>query len=742
MVQTRAAALPPPPQNVNRRNPSRKSRPSTTRDTRRSKRPYLSARRTRDLSSDEDSSDSSQVTQDADSDSDNASIHDPRIAYVSRQVGRRVATTSSRRRSLRRQGPSQAATPQFKQETKRPNSPSSTQAETPQKRRKTSCSPEEPLYNGIIPDWRDPKMPYHAWTDIFYYAATTGGPDNLDVNWLINVATTCKSFSEAALAAIYQCPPIISSGKAKRLVALLERPSSETRFNYRAKIRSLYIDISIVPQALLYKLVHPLPRLKELVFFTTYDQPPYRELDRTVRWHYNEDIFRAFLPETDSSSLSEPKHYHTKLESWEWSGRLLGGYVPTIQDISRIHQEPSFAHLSKISFTNFQVPSLYKPRPKSGDEEAELQMLNEDGIFIDSIAGAISELKSLKHLVFESSTVMNDRLLRLLPKDLNHLSLINCWEVKSDDLEAFLQSHGGHLRRLVLAHNQSLDMAFLTTLADSCPQLEELHMNLSYYRHHNAVSLTRNDADPLYDQALYPDQIPKWPSSIRVIDFEHVRHWSVEAAEMFLQSLIDSADRLPNLRHLGLKTMLNIPWKLRADMRHEWRRKLDRVFLRPFEPPKNQTSLRQPEAEEENAPIEAKKRKRRAQEPSRRSGRLAAQISDSDSRHSSGSRGLRNLLGRPLYKEPDTDEDELSSDLDDEEPSQVDDNVPSTQDQRPGEFRPVIQGLCNTVSLVFDNQKPRELQYGMEDFLDEARADSDEEWDGDDDDDDTVFVWR
>jgi hypothetical protein len=498
-----------------------------------------------------------------------------------------------------------------------------------------------------------------------------------------------------------------------------------------------------------------LPRLKEVILFTPSDQPPYRQLDRTVRWQYTEEIFQALKPSSEQPVpiSGENKEFYTNLKSWEWSGSLLGGPVATMKDVIRVHQDPSFAHLTKLSFTNLQVPSLYKLGVKGVTEERELELYSEDEADIKSIAEAISQLKSLQHLVFESSTIMNDRLLPLLPKDLTHLSLINCWEIRSDEIAPFLHSHGRHLRSLNLLHNQSLDLVFLTTLADACPKLEELHMNLSYFHHHDSVSVTNNDADPLYDQVLLPHQKPEWPSSLRVIDLEHIRHWSVETAEMFLGSFLDSAGSLPNLRYLAVKTMLNIPWKARANMRHEWRRKLERAFLRPFEPPQKNYSLRQTQDEEVPQVSEKKKKSKRLSDgPSRRSNRLAAHVSDSDSRYSTNSKGLRNTHSRPTYAEPETDENEFDTDSEEEEGSAR--SLTSSQHEEEGKgggseaqtkkpAAPVIQGRCTTVSLVFDNQKPTELQYGMEDFMDDDHAESDEEWDGDrEEDDDAVFVWR
>jgi hypothetical protein len=524
---------------------------------------------------------------------------------------------------------------------------------------------------------------------------------------------------------------------------LLERPISETLFNYRAKIEVLMLNIETMPLAVLHQIVRPLRRLKELIIFTPFDQPPYRDLDRTVRWQYPDELFQALMPREPSDTGGEVPD-PTILRNWEWSRRLLGGPVPDMAAIANMHTQPSFSRLTRVSFTNFQVPSLHKADPRADDEEGALQMYQEDVDVIDRIAHAISQLKFLRHLVFESSTVMSDYLLGQLPKDLVHLELINCWEVKSEDLAAFLRTHGSHMRALTLSHNQSLDMAFLTDLSETCPNLRELRMNLSYYRHHESI----DDADPMYEQALLPHQVPQWPSSLRLLEIEHVRHWSVEAAEMFFQSLINSAPNLPDLRYLAIKTMLNIPWQTRATMRREWRDKLEHVFLRPWVPPQLHATLR-PKLVDEAPPATPTVKKQKAftdVTPSRRSGRIVNHASDSD-RLSDGSKsGRLRKVDRPLYRDPDTDEDEEEefTGPDAGKPAIADDTreEEANGDQKES-GKPFVQGMCHTVSLLFDNQKARELQYGMEDFFDDDSESSEEEWDGDkDDEDDAVYAWR
>ncbi|EHK18668.1 uncharacterized protein TRIVIDRAFT_231511 [Trichoderma virens Gv29-8] len=657
-----------------------------------------------------------------------------------RRRSTRIAAGHGDRTGNRVQRPSRSArVPQNLPSRKRGDKPKdkpkgkgrpATASNSPSKRRQMATQSkgedETPLVSG--PDWTDPRIPYQFWVEVFLYARDNGGADPPNTHWLLQVATSCKALSEPALTAIYRCPTIRHASKARRLASLLERCPMETRFNYRRKIEFLHIDIHIVPQGIISQLVRPLTRLKELIFYTPMDQPPYRELDAHIRWNYSEDIFLALASPSDDSLAEQPALI--SLKSWEWSGRLLGGYVANINDIVQVHQSPSFAHLTRLSFTNFQVPSLRGLQQRSENDEDDLQSTLEDNAAIDAMADAIAQLKYLKHLVFESSTIMTDRLLPLLPKDLTHLELINCWEIKSEDLAAFLLTHGNGLRALTLLHNQSLNLAFLPILEEACPNLRELRMNMSYFRHHDSL----NDADPMYDFVLLPYQVPTWPASIRLIDIEHIRNWTVETAKMFIQSLVDNAGNMQNLRHLVIKTMLDIPWQARATLRSNIRPMVERVFLRKVESPQVDTTIQQTDGTHE--PTRSRKRKRTpsSTSPFRRSGRIEAHPHDSPRRSRRDNKSQRGQLGKSMYRVPDTDEDEsgISEEESDSEVSNV--------QRSPAADEPSIQGLCNTVNIVFDNQKVRELQYSMEDFLADDDESSGEEWDGDDDqyDDNTI----
>ena len=218
-------------------------------------------------------------------------------------------------------------------------------------------------------------------------------------------------------------------------------------------------------------------------------------------------------------------------------------------------------------------------------------------------------------------------------------------------------------------------------------------MNLSYYRHHESV----DDDDPMYEVAMEPDQIPTWPASLRKLQIEHVRQWTSEAALAFLQSLVDQAENLPDLRYLVFKTILDIPWQERATMRREWRAKIEKIYLRPYQAPIENTTIvrEEPSAqttEMEDSEATPRKRRRTKPSPSRRSGRLASQ----DARRESD----------------EADDIEV----------------------------PFVQGLCNIVNIVLDNGKPRELQFGMQDFLSEE-SESEEEWNADREDEDDFIAF-
>lgn len=352
--------------------------------------------------------------------------------------------------------------------------------------------------------------------------------------------------------------------KLRNLVAADPEPMS---YNYRAKIERLQIEVlqtaayTLPGSGLLdlYGLIYYSPRLLDLELYHQKDFSPYRELDDSIKWTYPDSLFVAL----NGNVSGNP----TKLKSWRWSARLAGKKRP-IEILLDIHQNPSFRGLRKIAFVNYQK---IRVRKNAEDPQHEKRL-----------AASLRVLLDLEHLIFESSTLLNSILLPLLPKNLKRLEIINCSEVDSHDLSTFLISHGSNLRALTLNHNISLNLSFLKVLGSSCSRLESLRMNLTYYNTHSAYQ----DSDPGYDHLLGIEERPHWPTTLQTIEFTQLRRWDIDIAKMFFQSLLENANNLVNLRRLIIKAILNTSWRDRSSFRDEWVGAFERVFKRPFVPPK------------------------------------------------------------------------------------------------------------------------------------------------------------
>ncbi|TDZ34730.1 hypothetical protein C8035_v002643 [Colletotrichum spinosum] len=594
------------------------------------------------------------------------------------------------------------------------------------KKKATDAAHAANIESPIIPDWLDLRMEHAIWKQIFRYAAVTGDEqDVMDVNWLLQTARVCRTFVDPALTVLYTCPPVKDEIKAQRLAQLLEEPPSTTAINYRAKIEALHIDVRLISLqgfSSPIRLLQKLPRLSEVLLSHGFDQAPYRRLKDTIKWTYPSELWEAFDMSANADADQGDKTRPTRLQSWQWSSRLMDkNWEGSLARMKEIHQLPSFASLQKIRLINYQLPSVRLERDPAADPELQA----EDNKSAQMVADSLSVLESLEQLAFESSTIISSSLFPLLPSKLKRLELVNCAEVTADNLGSFLLSNGHQLEALTLNHNRSLSLAFLTLLGDACPHLAELHGNFKYF----SLLETVDDNDPFFDHLLLPDQVPSWPSALETVRLENLRQWNMEAAEVFLQSFIDSAPTLPMLRHLSIKAMLDIPWRSRSGFRKSWQEKLEKVFLRHVVEPEPNFSLRsRPDSEV----VEIKRRSRKSHgEPTRRSSRVVAD-SRRSSRGSSSSRGLRENKRKPQsYREPDSDEFESDGDVDMEESEDVESVKNEEAAEESGST--FVQGLCSVVDINVDNQKPREHQYSMDDFLNDDRDfETDEDWDGHD----------
>ncbi|KAF4628663.1 hypothetical protein G7Y89_g9493 [Cudoniella acicularis] len=646
-------------------------------------------------------------------------------------------------------------------------------------------STHQVIYDGVIPDWQS--LPYQILLQIFEYASHPIYDEHTfqpspSGKWLLQMACVCKAFTEPSLTALYTSPPLVPMIQAHRLVDLLMEDPTRLAFGYRQKIQSLQIDIGQVAAYSLpgsghlglFDLIKYLPRLTDLELYHQKDMSPYRTLDEHIKWTYPEKMFEALEyidPAADASKGD--KTSVCKLKSWRWSSRLAGKKF-SVEKIKEIHLKPSFLALRKVAFVNYQVPTL------AADEE--------DPKHENILADSLKVLKNLDHLIFESSTLVNPKLLPLLPRSLRHLELINCWEVVADGFAEFLLTHGSQLRTLTLNHNQSLSLTFLPILGEACPKLQVFKMNLVYYNLH----ATYRDSEPQYDQLLLAEQVPVWPSTLQTIDLTNLRKWETEAAEMFFQSLIDSAATLPELRRLKIQAILNIGWRDRASFRDKWIGSLERVFKRVSAPPKTHTSIRPMEELKPIAKVEVPIRSIDIKSPANRTAVVLSEKkpetteSISSSRTRRSQRSCANKSKQGIYVEsssseteagdPDTEATfappapreskgrtclirelkilEQTAGIDSPSPlltpttsfnsNSSDDDHPLLQDlnrDKKGKGKEFIHGMCDVVELRIDNLRPTEHQFTERDILGSEES-GDEDWDeGNDGVDDGKYAW-
>ncbi|EOO04283.1 hypothetical protein UCRPA7_170 [Phaeoacremonium minimum UCRPA7] len=568
------------------------------------------------------------------------------------------------------------------------------------------------LKKPIQPAWES--LEYSILVQIFDYLHDPMERDHTN-RFLLSAATTCKAFAEPALTALHKYPIICGVNILQKFVAHVSDGSPHTWCNYRQKVEILVIDVGVcafgAARSLLGRLVWSLPRLAHFRLYHYKDGKPYRMLDESLRWTYPSDLTQALGITGDEAAP-------TRLKSWWWSKRMIDPkLMPNLRDA---HLKPSFHGLQKLSFVNFQTPSLHSSKRRDNNA-----MAHEDGDYIFQIADSISVLPKLKHLVMESSTIVDGRLLSLLPTTIQHLELINCWEVTAEDFSAYLSSHGGQLEELTLKHNQSLSLSFLPDLSEHCPNLRALRMDFRFFSIHEFY----NDCQPYYDFILEDNEIPTWPRSLQVIELQNLGEWMLSAAKNFFQSLADNAPLLVNLRRLVIKATLDIPWRERCEFRDHWVAKLNELFARKMEMPASAgSSSVVPRQRGQETP---RRNRRGTVTPTRRSTRNAAvHGSDSPSQRNGVSRDLRNRTQPSSYRDPDTDADDSTSESERELESE---NGPPMSEDAVTSL-PSVQGMCDVVDVLIDNQKPTEHQYGMEDFLDGYAEDDEvnnydnEEW--------------
>lgn len=613
------------------------------------------------------------------------------------------------------------------------------------RRKKTQASPRQKKsqknvssdigHNDLVleGDWEN--LPYLIWENIFDFVAEPIGDltarqedVSIAVLTLCNATKASKVLVEPALTARYRRVHLKTFGTAQHISATLGIDPDQTAFQirYRSKIETLRIEVGETlgkkvqgQYVKLWDLVRNLPRLVNFELYHHLDLSYTREhLEANVRWKYPFELFEAlgFVPE-ETGTDGYAKKAATKLRSWTWSSRLAGAFC-SLPYLVEIHQTPSYQSLRKLTFLNYQVPSL---GTNSGDEAALAMDLPE----IQRLAKAICVLPSLEHLAFKSSTMVNGHLLGLLPNTLRHIELHDCYDITAEALRDFLLTHGNKMQRLTLDHCRALNLDFLSVLREACPNLTDLSMDLRYFRY---IESYDNDNDPDYDVLLSSDLAPTWPRTLQYLNIQSMRFEGaspIASATTLLKSLTDSASALPCLRHVALRASINVSRRERYKFRETWVPKLESIFKRVSPDPKptpRRTFIIPIQSVNLNgdnpAPATPARRSTRIAElpspapptpgdiiaaPSQREEKIVRRLKKETKR-------LR-VSNRGYHADNEESEDELSA-------SGV--STPTTPMYR--------QRLCDVVDIQIDNQKITEHRFTEEDFLDSPKDDEDDEY--------------
>ncbi|KAF2421180.1 hypothetical protein EJ08DRAFT_738251 [Tothia fuscella] len=610
---------------------------------------------------------------------------------------------------------------------KRPSEPRARRVPSPpaQTRKSAAVIPRVVLplvSDNRTPDWSS--LPYSILCDIMEFASVPLFDENNSplpsIAWLLRTSRVCHAFCEPALETLYKCPPLLDAVRPHKLLTLLAQDNESRAFNYNVKIKRLELEVR---SALAYSagtaygafdlgnLIKLLPQLTEIDIWSIYDHPRHRFSNYTKNWAYPDSMFDALVAGGN------------KLKGFSWNSRLLGKsseQPPTLYKwMLNIHSTAPFQSLRELTLMNFLgdseerivlfEPQLTPAKPLSATQVAREDLREEKRQALrkedELLAKAINNLPNLRVLDIHQCSIVDGEWLSLLPKSLTSLGITECDRIDSDGLQAFLESHGSQLKILTLNHNPALSISFLTTLKASCPQLECLAMDFTYYARHIATGAR----EPEYLSLLLQDEKPTWPSTLQSIEIYHMRHWTSSAAEAFFTSLIDSAQDLPDLRHLELVASIDIGWRDRATFRDRWIAKLNRIFLSKPEPHNpNWMSLRM-------------MREWKAREGKSGNGYVtqvppgsAINITDSDAPGASQQDETAKKRLRPRRSAEKGAKNSLGASLAESVMNVVEEKH--------------IQGMCDIVDIRIDNLRPRETQLNENDFLD-SEVSGDEDWD-------------
>ena len=626
---------------------------------------------------------------------------------------------------------------------------------------------------GIVPPWQS--LPYQILLQIFRYASyplrTDEGESTPNVKWLLKMALLCRVFAEPALSALYWSPPLSSPAQAHGLISSLASQNKRSTFNYKAKIKYLEVEaLSILTHKhrghnaiVLAKLISQTPQLRGVDIHLLSETPMlYKAIMGGTR--VNRDVYRI-------STISALEQSKVSLVEWKWNSSMAGVQF-ALPELREIHKSLPFRTLKELTLVSYHIGSARLSSPDDiFDTTQAVSRPSRAQSTEKSLAEALECLPNLKRLRFKMSSLVNEELLCLLPRNLEILEITECSNVESEMLESFLKTHGNEIRELVLDHNQALALSFLKIFATACPKAETLKMNLTYYNSHVCFS----NSDPRFSALFAPNEVPTWPATLQRLELLHLRKWDIETAESFFSSLVDSAASLPQLRHLDIKASLDESgWRDRVAFRDRWVGRLERVFLRNPPAPipylasidafkAHKTSTKKPRKVSE--PFINNSRPSLRRKVSRRFSHIEVPqttvniTGESDSDSSAPLISTRRTTRQSIKLGKETrdmssttvgpppsksifrnrrrlhDRKRLDSDSSSQDSALDDDGLElGTREASEADEKDIyIQGMCDVVHVMIDNLRPMEQQLNESNFLDEEVS-GDEDWNGDNSD--------
>ncbi|KAK5058565.1 hypothetical protein LTR84_010828 [Exophiala bonariae] len=424
---------------------------------------------------------------------------------------------------------------------------------------------ESPINNDRIPPWQ--QLPYEALRNIMNFAAyPLYGPRSTStpsIDWLCATSTLCKSFHEACMAALLYSPPIYPAYRGHGLIALLRQGRNKPFTDYRAKIKSLDIEIG-----------HLLKKKSGIDLELLIANTP---LLRNLRLYHNSDELTNvdFNPTSDSSrgSWAYPPELFDKLDqlniflqTFEWNGRFPNP-MTVLELAVQVHTRPCLSRVQNMTLLNLAIAEK---------KSSEIELTQAQGL----LTSALQKLTDLRHLSLRCCRIIDTAGIMCIPEGLESLELSNCSQLTSAALKQLLSLRGRNLTTLRLLEHHSMSLEFLTDLKSSCPRLQVLEIDFLY------TDSTAYDLKEEFElSSLCPTGPPTWPTSLVTISMDNVRYHDIHDAERFLSSLVDASDDLPHLKKLSIKAILKkSSWRDRATLRKKWLSTLENIFLDTSQP--------------------------------------------------------------------------------------------------------------------------------------------------------------